>query len=79
MGCINREGPVGFLQTVFEPTDCAAVLLKSYERPEITQRVGPVSWLQREPLQRWLRAMNAQQYNLFVSVNAIASGRRTRM
>ena len=44
----------------------------------VAQRVGPVSWIQSERFQRWLRAMNARKYNVFVSVNAIASGRRSR-
>ena len=44
----------------------------------MAQRVGPVSWVQSERFQRWLRAMNARKYNVFVSVNAIASGRRSR-
>ena len=44
----------------------------------MAQRVGPVSWVQSERVQRWLRAMNARKYNVFVSVNAIASGRRSR-
>ena len=44
----------------------------------MAQRVGPVSWVQSERFQRWLRAMNARKYNIFVSVNAIASGRRSR-
>ena len=44
----------------------------------MAQRVGPVSWVTTERFQRWLRAMNAGKYNVFVSVNAIALGRRCR-
>ena len=44
----------------------------------VAQRVGPVSWVQTERFQRWLRAMNADGCNVFVSVNVIASGRRSR-
>jgi hypothetical protein len=44
----------------------------------VAQRVGPVSWVQTEPFQRWLRAMNARSYNVFASVHAIASGRHSR-
>ena len=44
----------------------------------MAQRVGPVSWVQTERFQRWLRAMNAGKYNVFVSVNAITLGRRAR-
>src|SRR5215207_8406735 len=78
MAAVDRHAPVRFLQTLFEPTDWVAIFLKSYERSTVAQRVGPVSWVQTERFQRWLRAMNAGKYNVFVSVNAIASGRRSR-
>lgn len=78
MAAADRHAPVRFLRTLFEPTDWAAIFLKSYERPTVVQRVGPVSWLQSDRFQTWLRAMNARRYNVFVSVNAIASGRRSR-
>ena len=42
-----------------EPTDWVAIFLRSYERSPVAQRVGPVSWVETERLQRWLRAMNA--------------------
>ena len=74
----DRHGPIRFLRTLFEPTDWVAIFLKSYETSTVAQRVGPVSWVQTERFQRWLRAMNARKYNVFVSVNAIVVGRRTR-
>lgn len=70
--------PIRFLRTAFERTDWVAVFLKSYERRDVAQRVGPVSWFQSEPVPRWLRAMNARGYNIFVSVNAVTPGRRSR-
>ena len=75
---VDRDAPIRFLKTVFEPTDWVAIFLKSYDRSGVAQRVGSVSWVQSERFQRWLRAMNARKYNVFVSVNAIASGRRSR-
>ena len=78
MAAADRDAPIRFLRTVFEPTDWVAIFLKSYERSAVAQRVGPVSWVQTERFQRWLRAMNARRYNVFVSVNAIALGRRSR-
>ena len=74
----NRATPSEFLKTVFNATDWIAIFLKSYETNGVAQRVGPVSWVQSEPFQRWLRAMNARRYNIFVSVNSIALGHRTR-
>ena len=78
MAAADRHAPIRFLRTLFEPTDWVAIFLKSYERSPVAQRVGPVSWVQTERFQRWLRAMNAGRYNVFVSVNAIALGRRAR-
>jgi hypothetical protein len=78
MAAADRHAPIRFLRTLFEPTDWVAILLKSYESRPVAQRVGPVSWFQTERFQRWLRAMNAGRYNVFVSVNAIALGRRAR-
>ena len=78
MATVDRHAPGRFLRTVFEPTDWVAIFLKSYERSRVAQRVGPVSWIQSDRFQRWLCAMNAHKYNIFVSVNAIASGHRSR-
>ena len=78
MAGVDREAPIRFLNTAFEPNDWLAVFLKSYETGRVTQRVGPVSWVQSDRFQRWLRAMNTRKYNVFVSVNAIAPGRRSR-
>jgi len=75
---IDTAAPLHFLSRAFEPTDCAAIFLKSYETKSVVQRVGSVSWFQSPPFQRWLRAMNARKFNIFVSVNAIAPGRRSR-
>jgi hypothetical protein len=54
---------------VFEPTDWVAVFLKSCDGNGVAQRVGPSSWVQSERFQRWLRAMNAQKYNVCVAWN----------
>jgi hypothetical protein len=78
MSAVDRDAPIRFLLTVFEPTDWVAIFLKSYHRGGVAQRVGPVSWIQCGRFQGWLRAMNARKYNVFVGVNAIAVGRRSR-
>ena len=72
----DPDAPARFLRTVFAPTDWVAIFLKSYVASGVAQRVGPVSWIQSERFQRWLRAMNARKYNVFVSVNAISSPQR---
>lgn len=74
----DRAAPVQFLETAFEPQDWVAIFLKSYERSGVSQRVGPVFWIKSERFQRWLRAMNCRKYSVFVSVNAVTPGRRSR-
>lgn len=78
MAAADRNASIRFLSTVFEPADWIAVFLKSYVGGGVAQRVGSVSWVQSDRFQRWLRAMNARKYNVFVSVNSIVPGRRTR-
>ena len=69
---VDREATVQFLSSVYEPTDWVAILLKSYERSGVAQRVRSISCIQSERFQRWLRAMNAQQYNVYVAWNRTA-------
>ena len=74
----DSDAAVRFLQVAFEPTDWVALLLKSYATGDVVQRVGPLSRLIQPSLHRWLRAMNARGYNVYVSVNALAEGARNR-
>jgi hypothetical protein len=78
MAGIDRVAPLRFLDTAFEPENWVAIFLKSHDTGSVAQRVGPVSWIQSERFQRWLRVMNARNYSVFVSVNAITPGCRSR-
>ena len=75
---VDREAAVSFLRLAYEPNDWVAVFLKSYDSGRVTQRVGPVLCASHERFQRWLLAMNAHGFNVYVSVNAVAAGKRTR-
>lgn len=75
---IDRDAPLRFLRTAFQPDDRLAVFLKSYETGRVAQRVGTLSWVTHPRFQAWLRAKNAERFNVYVSVNAIAPGRRAR-
>jgi hypothetical protein len=72
----NSSG--AFLRTAFEPTDWVALFLKSYANGRVSQRVGPLSWALSDQCQWWLRHLNDHGFNVYVSVNAIAPGRRSR-
>lgn len=75
---VDREAAVRFLRLAYEPTDWVAVFLKSYDSGRVTQRVGPVLCASHERFLWWLLAMNAQRFNVYVSVNAVAAGQRAR-
>jgi hypothetical protein len=71
--------PIRFLQTAFESTDWVAVFLKTYRTGDTTQRIAAVSTVASARFQAWLRHRNADQWNVYVSVNAVVPGRsRTR-
>lgn len=75
---VDRTAPLTFLRTAYEPDDWIAVFLKSYETDRTTQRVGAVSLVAQARFQAWLRAENAARSNVYVSVNAITAGMRSR-
>lgn len=74
----NREASLRFLRTVFDPDDWIAVFLKSYDTGRTKQRVGPLALVADARFQAWLRAENAARANVFVSVNAVTPGKRSR-
>ncbi len=78
MPWVDRVAPLRFLETAFQPDDWVAVFLKSYATGRVAQRVGPVSWVSHPRFQAWLRLRNAQRFNVYVAINAIVPGRRSR-
>lgn len=75
---VDTEAAMRFLRTAYEPDDWIALFLKSYETGKTAQRVGPLSLFLEPRVHAWLRAMNAQRFNVYVSVNAIRPGVRAR-
>lgn len=67
-----------FLQTAFSPDDWVALFLKSHANGQVAQRVGSVQWAASPSTQTWLHQMNSRGFDVYVSVNAIAAGRRSR-
>jgi len=78
MAIVDREAPIRFLETAYQPDDWVAVFLKSYDTGRTAQRVGPVSLIADARFQAWLRAENSGRANVYISVNAITPGRRSR-
>ena len=75
---VDREAPIRFLKAAFEPEDWIAVLLKRHDTGEAIQRVGPLDVVLAPRFQSWLRFKNAHGFSIFVSVNALTPGRRSR-
>jgi hypothetical protein len=75
---IDREAPLAFLATAFERDDCIAVFLKSYASGRVAQRVRAVEDVGKPKFQAWLRAENAAGSNVYVSVNSLRCGQRSR-
>ena len=75
MPLIDRDAPLRFLRTAFEPADWIAVFLKNYRTDEAIQRVVPLSAATASQFQGWLRYQNANRWNIYVSVNTVRPGR----
>lgn len=75
---VDTAASMRFLRIAYEPDDWIALFLKSYETGRTAQRVGPLSLFLEPRIHAWLRAMNAQRFNVYVSVNAVRPGVRAR-
>lgn len=75
---VDRDAPIRFLRAAFLPDDWIAVLLKRHDTGEAVQRVGPVAMVLDSRFQAWLRFKNARRFDVFVSINALTPGRRSR-
>ena len=75
---VDRGAPIRFIRTAFAPDDWVAVFLKSYATGQTAQRVGPATWVASSRVQAWLRSQNAARWNVYISVNAVIPGQRTR-
>ena len=78
MAAVDRDAPLEFLRTAYSPDYWVAVFLKSYETGQVAQRVEPIERILDPRFQGWLRWRNLMQWNVYVSVNAVAAGSRSR-
>jgi hypothetical protein len=67
MPSVDREAPLHFLRTAYEPDDWIAVFLKSYETGRTAQRVGPVAMVADVRFRAWLRWRNLLGSNVCLS------------
>lgn len=78
MPTVDERAPGRFLEAAFEPQDWLAVFLKSHGTGQTAQRVGPRSMLMDARFQAWLRWRNSQRWDVYVGVNAVTAGQRSR-
>ena len=75
---VDRKASVRFLRTAYHPDDWIAVFLKEYGFTQTAHRVAPVALVATPRFQAWLRAANAAEHNVYVSLNAVAPMQRSR-
>lgn len=78
MASLDRHAPRAFLAAGYAADDWVAVLLKSYRSGQAVQRVLPATTVASERFLAWLRAKNAQRWEVYVSTNAVAAGQPSR-
>lgn len=78
MAELDRDAPRVFLRSAFRQDDTVAVFLKSYATGAVAQRVVSLECATTDRFLAWLRARNAQRWNVYVSVNAVDGQRRSR-
>lgn len=78
MATVDRLASRAFLATGYAPDDWVAILLKSYRTGQTLQRVLPVRTVASQRFHAWLRAKNAQRWEVYVSTNAMAPEQRSR-
>jgi hypothetical protein len=78
MGALDRNAPRAFLQAAFAREDAVAIFLKSYATGATAQRVVTLRQATSDRFLAWLRARNADHWNIYVSVNAVDARRRSR-
>ena len=75
-----NEMSVNYLRDNFKVEDRIAVLLLNKRSGAVLQRVAPMGRVVAPEYQAWLRHMNAQQYEVYISMNTLKEGthRRTK-
>ncbi len=67
-----------YIRENFEPTDRLAVVLLNKQTNAVVQRLGSAERIASPEFQSWLRHMNAQRNEVYVSMNALHDGARGR-
>lgn len=67
-----------YIRASFREDDRLAVVLIQKSTVAVTQRIANVDRITSEPFQAWLRYMNSQRHEVYISMNALHSDARGR-
>lgn len=75
---ITRDAGSRFIRANFSPEDRLAVVLIQRHSGSVIQRLASASQIADEKFQNWLRYMNAQKHEIYVSMNPLRPEARGR-
>jgi hypothetical protein len=68
---MNTSTPVQYINANFLPDDRLAVVLLQKATGDVRQRITSAARIASEPFQAWLRYMNSERYEIYLSVNTL--------
>jgi hypothetical protein len=74
----DPETPRRFLRVAYQPRDWIGVFLKASDTGRVSQYVGPLARFCEARWLTWLHAMNTHRFSVYLTVNAIRPGMRSR-
>src|ERR1700733_7444377 len=75
---MDPDIPVRYIRENFHPNDRIAVVLIQKETHRVVQRVATAERVASAEFQAWLRHENASRFEVYVSMNALKDGARSR-
>jgi hypothetical protein len=75
---MNRDTAGDYLRCNFEPKDRLAVVLVNKRGGSVIQRLATAEKIAAPDFQAWLRQKNAQEHEVYISMNALREGARGR-
>lgn len=75
---IDREAGSRFIRANFSSEDRLAVVLIQRQSGDVVQRLASAAQMEDEKFQNWLRYMNAQKHEVYVSMNPLRPDARGR-
>lgn len=75
---MEKQAATAYIRSNFRPDDRLAVVLIQKSTGSVVQRVSSAGQIASEEFQRWLRYMNREKHEVYISMNALQPGARGR-